>query len=118
MKCPNCNHSINEHCTGGCTFEIEVNPDDFPLVLCACKLSAHDIATAAVEQARREITRELEPPINPRCEVDGCKNDADFEGWYRVFDFAGQKTGLIQRRQVCEQHRHFLIGGQKETEPK
>ena len=44
------------------------------------------------------------------CEVPGCLREAEYEGWYSVRDFAGMKTGLIQRRQVCAQHVSILNG--------
>ena len=45
------------------------------------------------------------------CSVHDCKNGAQFEGYYEVCDFAGIKTGLIQLRRVCEDHKTILIGG-------
>lgn len=44
------------------------------------------------------------------CEFRGCQNEAEFEGWYRVLDFAGQPTGLIQKMRVCHSCVKFLIG--------
>lgn len=51
------------------------------------------------------------------CEVPGCKEEAEWEGWYRVVDFTGNPTGLIQKRMVCELHKFYLIGyGKEETD--
>ena len=44
------------------------------------------------------------------CEFRGCQNEAEYEGWYRVLDFAGQPTGLIQKMRVCHICVKFLIG--------
>lgn len=38
------------------------------------------------------------------CSVKGCQNPAKYEGYYEVWDFAGVKTGLMQLRNVCEDH--------------
>lgn len=53
---------------------------------------------------------EFEPEELPRCEVMDCTNLAMYEGWYRVKDFAGLPTGVIQKRMVCETHKSLLIG--------
>jgi predicted amidophosphoribosyltransferase len=45
------------------------------------------------------------------CEVQGCENEAEWEGWYRAVDFTGNTTGLIQIRKVCQEHKSLLIGG-------
>lgn len=45
------------------------------------------------------------------CEVQGCTEVAEHEGWYRVLDpFLQTPTGLIQRRRVCGEHVNMLIG--------
>jgi hypothetical protein len=44
------------------------------------------------------------------CEVECCSSPADYEGWWRVIDGFGIKTGLMQRRKVCQHHRYLLIG--------
>ena len=46
------------------------------------------------------------------CEVDGCHNVAEWRGWHKVKDFTGNPTGLIQRRLVCDEHKHLLNGGE------
>ena len=45
-----------------------------------------------------------------KCGFRGCQNEAEYEGWYRVLDFANQPTGLIQKMQVCHSCVKFLIG--------
>ena len=45
------------------------------------------------------------------CEVGGCEMPAYYEGWWRVKDFSGTPTGLMQVRRVCEDHKDCLIGG-------
>ena len=51
----------------------------------------------------------LTTPIQ-RCEVQGCKAAAEWEGWWRARDpLTGEPTGLIQRRAVCDEHRWLLI---------
>lgn len=38
------------------------------------------------------------PDMLPKCEVSGCNNLAEYEGWYRCKDtFLGTPTGLIQK---------------------
>ena len=44
------------------------------------------------------------------CEVDNCTNLAEWEGWYKVRDFSGNTTGLMQKRCVCEEHKCLLEG--------
>jgi hypothetical protein len=43
------------------------------------------------------------------CEVHGCHEVATWTGWYRQRDGFGIRTGLIQRRNVCNEHKHMLI---------
>lgn len=50
------------------------------------------------------------------CEVQNCTNEADYEGWYRVLDFLGTPTGLIQRRRVCRDHMSVLIGAENKEQ--
>ena len=51
------------------------------------------------------------------CEVSGCENEAEYEGWYRCTDpLLDTPTGLIQRRMVCIEHTTLLIGAEKEKE--
>ena len=45
-----------------------------------------------------------------KCYFSDCQNEAEFEGWYRRLDFAGQPTGLIQQIRVCRVCVKFLIG--------
>lgn len=45
-----------------------------------------------------------------KCDFRGCTNEAEFEGWYRVLDFAGQPTGVTQKMRVCNSCVKFLIG--------
>lgn len=44
-----------------------------------------------------------------KCDFLGCQDEAKYEGWYRVVDFAGQPTGLIKKR-VCRSCVKLLIG--------
>jgi hypothetical protein len=44
----------------------------------------------------------------PKCEITGCSNLAEYEGWWKVKDFAGNPTGLMQKRKVCEFHVDLL----------
>lgn len=48
------------------------------------------------------------------CDVAGCDNPAEYEGWWRAKDFTGNATGLIRLVQVCEEHRTLLIGAEDE----
>lgn len=48
------------------------------------------------------------------CEFRNCTREAEYEGWYRVLDFAGQPTGLIQKMMVCKDCTKYLIGNKKE----
>lgn len=50
--------------------------------------------------------------VRIRCEAMDCDADALYNGWYRVVDGFGFKTGLIQRLNVCEVHKGCLIGAQ------
>ncbi len=50
------------------------------------------------------------------CEVYECELLAEYEGWWRVKDFAGIITGLIQQRKVCGSHVMLLIGKQEKEE--
>lgn len=43
-----------------------------------------------------------------------CEQVAEWRGWYRVGGPMGFPSGLIRRVQVCENHKHFLIGVQAE----
>lgn len=45
----------------------------------------------------------------PHCDVDGCHEPAEYEGWYKVKDPAGYSTGLMRKARVCEGHRGKLI---------
>ncbi len=44
--------------------------------------------------------------IEYKCEAEGC-NTAEWEGWWRVADGFGIKTGIMQRRKVCQHHRYL-----------
>jgi hypothetical protein len=50
-----------------------------------------------------------------KCEVSGCENFADYEGWVKTRDNLGFPTNYIQKRNVCEEHKMLLIGFQKEA---
>lgn len=51
------------------------------------------------------------PDHEPKCEVQGCQNIGIWEGWYRCKDpLIGTPTGLLQRRQVCDEHKYLLEG--------
>jgi len=50
--------------------------------------------------------------------VEGCKNLADWKGWYRVIGPFNIPTGVMQWKQVCEKHKLCLIGFQKELKQK
>ena len=59
----------------------------------------------------------------PKCGYDEdfvscifCDNEAEFEGWYRVRDFAGIPTGMMQKIQVCKDHACCLIGNEKKED--
>lgn len=49
------------------------------------------------------------------CEFRDCKNEAEYEGWHRVLDFANQPTGMIQKMCVCRDCVKYLIGHDKST---
>jgi len=51
---------------------------------------------------------------NGLCQVDGCKEEAMYEGWYENKDFSGNKVGLSRLLKVCGTHRKVLIGGNKQ----
>lgn len=59
-----------------------------------------------------EKFRDNNEQYNLKCDAD-CSKSAEYEGWYRVVDGMGVKTGLIQRMNVCKNHRSFLIGKEK-----
>lgn len=45
------------------------------------------------------------------CEVTGCHNIAEYEGWYRHLDPLLQTpTGLLSRIRVCHEHAPTLNG--------
>lgn len=72
-------------------------------------------STDELRRLKQQIITEY--PDDPEvfmCEVDGCYNDAEYEGYWRVKDFAGIPTGLIQLRKVCPLHKSLLIGAEKE----
>jgi hypothetical protein len=49
------------------------------------------------------------------CEVAGCANLAEWEGWYEVRDpMLGTPTGLVQKRSVCSDHKYMLRGSGKD----
>ena len=49
------------------------------------------------------------------CNVDRCYNVALWEGWFDNKDFSGNKTGLMRRVVVCDDHK-FMLKGYKEDE--
>lgn len=54
----------------------------------------------------------------PKCDFSNCENEAQFEGWYRVLDFANQPTGRIQKMVVCKDCVKYLIGKLSPSEAK
>ena len=48
-----------------------------------------------------------------KCEFKNCNNDAEYEGWYRIQDFTGNTTGLVQKMSVCKDCSKHLIGYDK-----
>ena len=48
--------------------------------------------------------------VENECEVSGCHEPSEWEGWWRAIGPFGLPTGLIQRRRVCEAHKILLIG--------
>ena len=48
-----------------------------------------------------------------RCEVCGI-SDVYYEAWFRVKDFAGIPTGLIQKMKCCKNCAEFSIAKEKE----
>ncbi len=65
-----------------------------------------------------ELLEELERR-KLRCEVKGCQLEAEYEGWYRVLDFSGNRTGLNRKGRFCEAHSKGLLIAfeNKETAP-
>jgi hypothetical protein len=58
----------------------------------------------------------MEYPDDPeiiRCEVSGCSEEAEYQGYWRVKDSFNIPTGLIQLRNVCNGHKSLLIGSEK-----
>lgn len=53
-------------------------------------------------------------PIEEQCEMIGCYDWAIYEAWFRVTDFSGTPTGIIQRYKVCEEHIKLSIGWEKQ----
>jgi hypothetical protein len=49
-------------------------------------------------------------PVYEKCEVSGCLGYVEYEGWWQVTDFTGNKTGMIQKRKVCKDHVGVLKG--------
>ena len=46
----------------------------------------------------------------PECEVEGCDNPAEWNGWYRYLDpLLKTPTDLIRKCNVCDLHRRMLI---------
>ncbi len=52
-----------------------------------------------------------------RCEVGGCPKLAAYEAWYRVHDPFGLPTGLLQKVQICEEHKTHphLVANQRQS---
>ena len=49
--------------------------------------------------------------VEEECEVSGCHEQWEWEGWYRVVDpFLHTPTGLMQKRKVCDEHGYLLDG--------
>ena len=49
------------------------------------------------------------------CGFEGCNEPAIYEGWFRSRDpFLNTPTGLVKRMVVCENHKIYLIGQEKE----
>ena len=57
-----------------------------------------------------------EVPYEDQCEMKGCHDWAVYEAWFRVRDFSGTPTGLIQKFQVCEEHVKLSIAFEKNGE--
>lgn len=50
----------------------------------------------------------VENEIENKCAVQGCLNEAVWEGWYKCKDpIFGEPTGLSQRRCVCDEHKSY-----------
>lgn len=65
---------------------------------------------ALAEYSIEDLEAELERR-RTRCQCAGCELPAEYEGWYRVRDFTGNKTGLNRQGHFCDKHaRQMLIG--------
>jgi len=50
------------------------------------------------------------------CDFSNCKNEAEFEGWYRPLDpITNEPFGLIQKMIVCKSCVKFMIGYKEQT---
>lgn len=45
-----------------------------------------------------------------KCGVPRCKEDAEFEGWYRVRNDVGRPTDTVRKLFACAEHRNWFIG--------
>lgn len=46
-----------------------------------------------------------------RCQIRGCNETVEYDGWFRVVDpVFGKPTGLLQRLLACEDHAKQAIG--------
>jgi hypothetical protein len=43
------------------------------------------------------------------CQVHGCQNSAEVEGWYESRDFAGCPTGYMRLIKVCSDHKNVFV---------
>ncbi len=58
-----------------------------------CSCCGHDVTTNGV------------------CQVQGCTNEAKYEGYSENRDFSGNTTGSMILIKVCSNHKAALIGG-------
>lgn len=77
---------------------------------CQYKFSMDEVKNILSDITNDEL--ELADYID-KCEIQGCTQYAAYEGWYKVLDFSGNPTGLIQRRCVCDAHVNMLISKPK-----
>ncbi len=73
-------------------------------------IDARDEVIQIIRDLAKRLTRQGEEKIT--CEFRDCMNEAEYEGWFSVLDFSGQKTGLIRKMYVCKDCKKFLIGSE------
>jgi hypothetical protein len=86
-------------------------------MVAACGLAEHETAKRNIIAMPQNYSGLLflRPAINEtweacKCQVSGCDEMADYEGWHRSRDGFGVKTGMIRRLCVCLSHKSVLIG--------